>query len=378
MHLQSSYLAPTVPDMWRPGLLLAFVACVPGSGTDTTEVDLETMSTTAVTSTNPPVQTVTGETVDPDTGATDPVTSTTTPDPSSTTEAVDSSSSGDDASSTGAIEPVCGNGVVEGSEMCDDANDDETDGCTTECRIPGCGDAVIQPGEMCDDGNKSDSDDCLNNCQPAACGDGVVHDGKEECDDANNVDSDNCTTKCKLPICGDGYLWAGKEVCDDGFNDGDYNGCSPGCKAPAPERCGDGKVQEAYEHCDGATGIAGVTCQPDCLFDFSTVPQMSCSMTCSWGGPNGCDQADADVFCKLRTGNSQAKATSFKTAPPTDKGGFPCSDSKVVLGDPDPRKLLGLLTEFGVLKPVYYQETKILSTHGVAPVLQASLLVCSG
>ena len=64
MHLQSSHLAPTVPDMWRPGLLLAFVACVPGSGTDTTEVDLETMSTTAVTSTNPPVQTGTGETVD--------------------------------------------------------------------------------------------------------------------------------------------------------------------------------------------------------------------------------------------------------------------------------------------------------------------------
>jgi len=363
--------------MRRLGLLLAFVACAPGSGTSTSDVDLETMSTTEVASTNPPVQTVTGETVDPDTtGATDPVTTTSATDTGTTTTVITTGNSSDESSS-GHVEPVCGNGVVEGRESCDDGNDDETDGCTTECRIPGCGDAVIQPGEMCDDGNKSESDACLNNCTPASCGDGVVYDGEEECDDGNAVDTDDCTAKCHLAICGDGYLWAGKEVCDDGFNDGDYNGCSPGCKAPAPERCGDGKVQPAYEHCDGSSGLVGVGCSDDCLYDFSAVPQMSCSMTCSWAGPAGCDQADADVFCKLRTGNPQAKATSFQLAAPTDKGGFPCSDPKVVLGDPDPRKLLGLLTEFGVNKAVYYQESKIASTHGAKQVLQASLLVCT-
>ncbi len=376
MHLQSSYPAPTVPNMRRLGLLLAITACAPSSGTSTTEVDLDTMSTTEVGSTNPPVQTVTGEMTDPSSsGGSDP-TSGTEADTTTSTTTPDTSSSGD-TTSTSTVMQVCGNGIVEGDEACDDANDIQTDGCTTECRIPGCGDAVIQPGETCDDGNKSDTDDCLNTCVPAACGDGVVHDGVEECDDANAINTDNCTAKCKLPICGDGYLWAGKEVCDDGFNEGDYNGCAPGCKAPAAERCGDGKVQDAYEHCDGSSGLVGVSCADDCLFDFSAVPQMSCAMTCSWAGPAGCDQADADVFCKLRTGNPQSKATSFKTAAPTDKGGFPCSDPKVVLDDPDPRKLLGLLAEFGVNKPVYYQETKIASTHGVAPVLVASMLVCS-
>ena len=361
--------------MRRLGLLLALGACAPTGGTTTSDVDLETMSTTEVASTNPPVQTVTGATEETDTGASDPVTSSTSAETSTTTGNVDSTSSAGESSTTHGP-PVCGNGIVEGDEACDDGNDDDTDGCTKTCLVPGCGNGVLEPGETCDDGNKSDFDACLNSCQEASCGDGIVWDEMEECDDANAVDTDACLKNCKAAKCGDGYLWAGKEVCDDGFNDGEYNGCSPGCKALAPTRCGDGKVQEQFEHCDGNTNLMGVGCTPGCLYDFSSVPQMSCAMTCSWAGPAGCDQADADVFCKLRTGNPQAKATSFKTAAPTDKAGFPCSDSKVVF-DPDLRKKLGILTEFGVNKEVYYQESKIANTHGVNHVLQAAFLVCN-
>ena len=42
--MQSSHPAPTVAGMRRLGLLLAFVACAPGSGTSTSDVDLETMA----------------------------------------------------------------------------------------------------------------------------------------------------------------------------------------------------------------------------------------------------------------------------------------------------------------------------------------------
>ena len=81
---------------------------------------------------------------------------------------------------------------------------------------------------------------------------------------------------------------------------------------------------------------------------------MSCNLTCSWGGAQGCDQADADIFCKLRTGNSNSKATKFALALPTDLGGFPCSDPKVFFPE-DLRVNLGPLPEFGVAKDVRFQ-----------------------
>ena len=95
---------------------------------------------------------------------------------------------------------VCGDGhLAEDEEECDDANDDEGDGCSTECEIvpipvdrecnpgdrvyvcnpelycahwadppvctvPGCGDGDIAPEEECDDGNRIDGDDCSAEC----------------------------------------------------------------------------------------------------------------------------------------------------------------------------------------------------------------------
>lgn len=37
-----------------------------------------------------------------------------------------------------------------------------------------CGNGVLDPGESCDDGNLYDDDDCLSTCVPARCGDGFV------------------------------------------------------------------------------------------------------------------------------------------------------------------------------------------------------------
>jgi cysteine-rich repeat protein len=361
--------------MRRLGLLLALTACAPGTGESSTEVDLGT-STTDDGTTMQGVQTVTSETMDPDTGSTAPSSTGGATEP--TTEPVSGSSSGSDSGDTGTTgmtEAVCGDGKVEGDEACDDGNSVNNDGCTNECDIPGCGDGVLQPGETCDDGNRADDDACTNGCKVAICGDGKVQTDVEECDDANTDQNDDCLGNCKQARCGDGILWAGKEVCDDGFNDGEYNGCATDCKSKADEYCGDGVVQDAYEHCDGATGLMGVDCT-ECLFDFSSVSQMSCAKTCSWAGASGCGKEDADVFCKLRTGNPGAKAADFKLVAPTDKGGFPCSDPKVFF-DPDLRKPLGLLTEFGVNKPVYYQESQIAFTHGTAQVIQGSTLVCT-
>ena len=62
---------------------------------------------------------------------------------------------------------VCGNGVLESDEQCDDgeANSDTlSDACRTNCLGPRCGDAVLDSGELCDDGNVLPGDGCSANC----------------------------------------------------------------------------------------------------------------------------------------------------------------------------------------------------------------------
>jgi cysteine-rich repeat protein len=98
-------------------------------------------------------------------------------------------------------QPVCGNGVLEEGEACDDGNNVDGDGCSADCMIekkPVCGDGVLDPGEECDDGNLMDGDGCSSMCtreKPCLCGNGVVDPG-EECDDGNLVDGDGCSSTC--------------------------------------------------------------------------------------------------------------------------------------------------------------------------------------
>jgi cysteine-rich repeat protein len=363
-------------------LVLVLAACVPTTGDSSTQVALDT-STTEVENSASGVFTVTSDASHSGTSTTDPGTSSSTTaaattvadtDATSTGETVTASSSGGEVSTGPA--GFCGDGKADVGEECDDGNLDETDQCTSKCRPPGCGDGILQPGEICDDGNLDDNDDCTGKCKPSVCGDGILREDLEECDDANAIATDACLPTCKLAFCGDATVWAGHEICDDGFNDNDYGGCAKDCKSKASEYCGDGKVNKLYEHCDGPTGISGVGCTKTCRYDFSAVPQMSCNLSCSWGGAAGCDQADADIFCKLRTGNKLSKATKFSLGAPTDLGGFPCSDPGVFFPE-DLRINLGPLPEFGVSKDVRYQPTKIKSTHGLVNVITATGLTCS-
>jgi cysteine-rich repeat protein len=59
--------------------------------------------------------------------------------------------------------PVCGDGRVEGDEVCDDGKDNATyDHCGGRCDGPHlyCGDGRVDPPETCDDGNKTAGDGC--------------------------------------------------------------------------------------------------------------------------------------------------------------------------------------------------------------------------
>ncbi len=97
-------------------------------------------------------------------------------------------------------EAVCGNGVQEGTEACDDGNPDDTDACLATCEAASCGDGLVRAGvEDCDDANSENTDTCLNTCKAASCGDGFVQLAVEACDDKNAVNDDACSDDCELP-----------------------------------------------------------------------------------------------------------------------------------------------------------------------------------
>jgi cysteine-rich repeat protein len=67
-----------------------------------------------------------------------------------------------------------------------------------------CGDGVVNPGEACDDGNLDTTDACLNTCVVASCGDGFVRTGVEACDEGilNGTCPATCSTSCVINSCG--------------------------------------------------------------------------------------------------------------------------------------------------------------------------------
>jgi len=61
--------------------------------------------------------------------------------------------------------PVCGDGVTNGTDVCDDAGNSPT--CDSDCTLPLCSDNFVNPaaGETCDDGNLIAGDGCSITCQ---------------------------------------------------------------------------------------------------------------------------------------------------------------------------------------------------------------------
>ena len=122
-------------------------------------------------------------------------------------------------------------------------DDDSTDGASS-----GQGTLEDSSGAN-DDPATTNPPDSSDSDTPATCGDGSV-DGDEVCDDGINDGSyGGCMSDCSAfaPYCGDTEV-NGDEVCDDGTNDGSYGGCASDCTALGPY-CGDGETQRP-ELCD--------------------------------------------------------------------------------------------------------------------------------
>jgi len=170
-------------------------------------------------------------------------------------------------SSTGA---VCGDGVVEGSEACDDGNTINGDGCSSVCTVEGtqCGNGIIEAGEECDDANTVDGDGCSSVCSlevAPGCGNGVVEIG-EGCDDGNTVACDGCSATCSMEVCGNNVTECAEE-CDDG-NTTPGDGCDADCMVEVTPDCGDGDI-DAGEECDDGNTTPGDGCDADCMLEVA-------------------------------------------------------------------------------------------------------------
>jgi cysteine-rich repeat protein len=148
-------------------------------------------------------------------------------------------------------EGVCGNGIVEGAEDCDDGNSDDSDACVSGCRNARCGDGVQSLGEECDDGNVANGDCCSNDCRRNAgqscletCGNGAI-DAGEDCDDGGETAS--CDSDCTAVECGDGII---NEVAGED--------CEPSELGDCPATCRNNPTGAGGDPCKGVETFAGV------------------------------------------------------------------------------------------------------------------------
>jgi cysteine-rich repeat protein len=192
-----------------------------------------------------------------------------------------------------------------------------------------CGNGVSEPGEQCDDGDADNTDACLDTCQNATCGDGFLWAGVEECDDGNTTDGDGCSATCRTeaePVCGNGDVEAG-EACDDG-NTTSGDGCSATCQ-----------FEVSGDECE--------TCFPggEGTFNGSTADASGTGNDTSCAGAN--DLID-EWYCYTASCTGQAVATtcSANTTFDTSLAAFDaCGGTEIICNDDTPGQLAACLLE---------------------------------
>jgi cysteine-rich repeat protein len=235
---------------------------------------------------------------------------------------------------------VCGDGVITGSEACDDNNTNPGDGCDASCQIelgwtctgePSvcelCGNGLIEGGEACDDFNTSPGDGCSATCQVEAgwtcdgepsvcqlCGNGSIE-GTEECDDFNTVGGDCCAADCTFETvgssCDDGLFCNVGEACDGAGN----------CGGGAARNCGDG-VGCTVDSCD-ETGDTCVNTPDDATCDDAQfcngAETCDAILDCQAGTTVGCDDGVGCTVdaCNEGTDSCDSSATAPRPATPS-------------------------------------------------------------
>jgi len=285
------------------------------------------------------------------------------------------------------IAKQCGDGILAGTEQCDDGNMIAGDGCSPACQIePGfacvasttpppasvchktvCGDGVKEGSEQCDDGNLVPYDGCSPTCTidpkcngtggcTGVCGDGLVF-PNEQCDDGNTVSGDGCSATCQLET-GTGFTCtnvvqapAGSLVIPILYRDVLYhnNPQQPGVQGrpttvlPVPAPAGGGHVDFncGQGHCVLAgggsadtvsTGEVQTTLGADGKPVFASTGNPA-TLTdavdfCWWYHDTGCGDGGANPFAKLVFLDLGGNPTTLTLLPGTSPGTYTYSNAQ--------------------------------------------------
>ncbi len=211
--------------------------------------------------------------------------------------------------------PVCGNGMREGDEQCDDGNQTSNDGCSEACineltQITAvCGDGKKDETEACDDANNTSGDGCSALCSiestAGSMGGSIAGSmggstagsmggstagsmggstaGSMGGTDAGSMAGTDAGSMGGNQVnrCGDGFRSI-SEDCDDG-NNIDWDGCQANCTITPANRCGDGRVADG-EACDDGNLVNGDGCSNQCVVEVM--------IRCGDGIANGNEQCD--------------------------------------------------------------------------------------
>ena len=159
-------------------------------------------------------------------------------------------------------------------------------------------------------------------------------------------------------------LWSCTATPSDGFDVGPSSTVSAITRV-APPRCGDDTLDEGEEYDPPPGPFLNAPVDPEtCRWDFSAINQLYCGGFCDWAGEFGCDDADADILCKLKMDNPDSVATAYTILPaPMSEAGFPSSRCGAAAG-------LGvaIYTDRGV-PDVRFQDESLLTVHGAGNVV---------